>query len=60
VFFLICSQDDRIHLHVLARLCMMCHHTSLLLELRETTDPHEMHRILVASERQVIPPTRVS
>ena len=57
IFFLICSQDDRIHLHVLARLCMMCHHTSLLLELRGTTDPHEMHRLLVASERQVIPPT---
>lgn len=57
VFFLICSQDDRIHLHVLARLCMMCHHTSLLLELRGTADPHEMHRFLVASERQVIPQT---
>ena len=58
VFFLICSQDDRIHLHVLARLCMMCHHTSLLLELRQTQDPGEMHRILMASEQQVIQQTK--
>lgn len=54
IFFLICSQDDRIHLHVLARLCMMCHNTSLLLELRGTDDVLEMYRLLVASEEQVI------
>jgi len=54
IFFLICSQDDRIHLHVLARLCMMCHQTSLLLEMRGTDDPAELHAILVASEQQVI------
>ncbi len=54
VFFLICCQDDRIHLHVLARLCMMCHRTSLLLELRGTRDPAEWHRLLMASEQQVI------
>ena len=57
IFFLICCQDDRIHLHVLARLCMMCHQTSLLLEMRGTDDPQEMHRILVASEQQVIQQT---
>ncbi|NCD22714.1 MAG: helix-turn-helix domain-containing protein [Spartobacteria bacterium] len=54
VFFLICSQDDRIHLHVLARLCMMCHQTSLLLAMRGTDDPQELHRLLVDSERQII------
>jgi len=54
IFFLICCQDDRIHLHVLARLCMMCHSTSLLLEMRGTDDPQEMYRLLVASEQQVI------
>ena len=59
IFFLICCQDDRIHLHVLARLCMMCHQTSLLLELRGTTDAQEMHRILEASEQQVIRQTKV-
>jgi PTS system nitrogen regulatory IIA component len=54
VFFLICCQDDRIHLHVLARLCMMCHQTSLLLELRGTNNPDDLHRLLVSSEEQVI------
>jgi nitrogen PTS system EIIA component len=54
IFFLICCQDDRIHLHVLARLCMMCHQTSLLMEMRGTDDPAELHRILVASEQQII------
>jgi nitrogen PTS system EIIA component len=54
IFFLICCQDDRIHLHVLARLCMMCHQTSLLLEMRETNDPQALYRMLVASEQQVI------
>lgn len=54
VFFLICSQDDRIHLHVLARLCMMCHQTSMLLEMRGTDDSAELHAILVASEKQVL------
>ena len=58
IFFLICCQDDRIHLHVLARLCMMCHQTSLLLEMRGTNDPHEMHRLLVASEQQVVQQTK--
>ena len=60
IFFLICCQDDRIHLHVLARLCMMCHQTSLLLQMRETSDPQELHRILVAGEQQVIRQTRTA
>jgi PTS system nitrogen regulatory IIA component len=58
VFFLICSQDDRIHLHVLARLCMMCHQTSLLMELRGIQDPHALYDRLVACEQQVIRQTK--
>ena len=54
VFFLICCQDDRIHLHVLARICMMAHHTSLLLELREAPGAAAMYETLVASEEEVI------
>ena len=54
IFFLICCQDDRIHLHVLARLCMMCHQTSMLLEMRGTDNPAELHDILAASEKQVL------
>lgn len=54
IFFLVCCQDDRIHLHVLARLCMMCHRTSLLMEMRDTDDPKELHRILLASENELL------
>lgn len=58
IFFLICCQDDRIHLHVLARLCMMCHQTSLLMQMRGTDDPQELHAILAASEQQVVRQTQ--
>ncbi len=54
LFFLICCQDDRIHLHTLTRLCMMCHYTSLLLELRESRDAAEMYQWIVESEQEVI------
>lgn len=54
LFFLICCQDDRIHLHVLARLCMMCHYTSLLLELRDAADAAAMYKALVESEEEIV------
>lgn len=54
IFFLICCQDDRIHLPLLARLCMMCHQTSLLLDLREAPDARTMYEVLLAAERDVI------
>lgn len=54
IFFLLCCQDDRIHLHVLARLCMMCQHTSLLLEMRDLTDAKAIYDLLVSSEEEVI------
>lgn len=54
IFFLVCCQDDRIHLHVLARLCMMCHHTSMLLELREAETAKDAMAIVLAAEQQVI------
>ena len=54
LFFLICCQNDRLHLHVLARICMMCHHTNLLLSLREAADSDEMLRCLNAAEQDVL------
>ena len=54
LFFLVCCQDDRIHLHVLARVCMMCHHTSVLFELREAPDANGMYAALMAAEQEVI------
>ncbi len=54
LFFLVCCQDDRIHLHVLARLAVMCHYTSLLIELRDARDVSGMYQALIESENEVI------
>ena len=54
VFFLICCQDDRSHLHVLARLCMMCHHTAVLDEIRAAESPAEVVERMVAAEAAVV------
>jgi len=54
VFFLVCSQDERIHLHVLARICMLCYHTALLASLRECTSAAEMHALVVQQEIELI------
>lgn len=54
LFFLVCCQDDRTHLHVLARLCVLCYQTTLLLDLREAGSGEEMHNLLVSAEQEVI------
>jgi len=54
IYFLICCQDDRIHLHVLARICMMCMHTQFLQQCREASDTEAIHACLVRSEAQII------
>jgi PTS system nitrogen regulatory IIA component len=54
IFFMICCQDDRLHLHVLARICTICHHTSALLNVREAETAQEMLDTLIAAEREVI------
>lgn len=59
LFFLICTQDDRIHLHVLARLCMMCANTSFLDELREAPDAAAMTEAIIAAEEQIIRQSRI-
>ncbi len=54
LFFLVCAQDERIHLHLLARLCMCAYHTPLLTELREAVDAGSMLTSLLAAEQAVI------
>lgn len=54
VFFLICCQDDRLHLHVLARLCMMCHHTDMLEAIRAAETPAEVVEAMTAAEGSVL------
>ena len=54
LFFLVCCQNDRLHLHVLARICMMCHHTDLLMNLRESHGATALLNALLAAEQEII------
>ncbi len=55
LFFLLCCQDDRLHLHTLARLCLMAHKTDLLSQLRQAPDAASMRDAILAAERAVLP-----
>lgn len=54
LFFLICCKDDRLHLHTLARLCLMAQKTELLQQLRQTSDRESLHGAIVQSEQAVV------
>jgi nitrogen PTS system EIIA component len=54
LFFLVCCQDDRIHLHTLARICLMAEKTELLEQLRLAPDAATMFDCIVAAEQQVL------
>ena len=54
LFFLLCFQDDKLHLHALARLCLMAQKTDVLSELRAAMSAVEMEEGLIASEELVI------
>ena len=54
LFFLICCQDDRLHLHVLARLCMMSKQTKVLLQLRTAESAEIMATVLRRAEEEVV------
>ena len=54
LFFLLCCQDDVLHLHALARLCAMAHGTQLLSELRQAATGAEMLAALVRGEEAVL------
>lgn len=55
LFFLICCQDDRIHLHTLARLCLMAMKTAILSQLYDVPDTDAAYDALVAAEQAVLP-----
>lgn len=54
IFLLVCCQDDRMHLHVLARVCVLCLQTGLLTGLRTATSEQEMLDAVRAAEQAVI------
>ncbi len=54
LFFLLGSPDDRMHLHMLARLCMMAQKTDLLAVLRQALDATGMYDCILAAEQSVL------
>jgi excisionase family DNA binding protein len=54
LFFLLACPDDRIHLHALARLCLMAQKTELLEQLRRANDASGMYNALIDAEEVVL------
>jgi len=54
LFFLICCQEDRLHLHILARLCLMAQKTDLIARLLDADDAQTMYDVLLDSEQTVL------
>lgn len=55
LFFLLCCQDDQIHLHTLARLCLLARKTKVLDDLMEAPDASGALAALVAAELGLLP-----
>lgn len=53
LFFLVCCQDDRLHLHTLARLCFMASKTQLLSQIEAAFDANTIYQTILASELEV-------
>ncbi|MGL6194653.1 MAG: PTS sugar transporter subunit IIA [Thermoguttaceae bacterium] len=53
IFFLICSEDDRIHLRVLARLSRILARPKFLENLRELSDPAAVRELIQDTEAEV-------
>lgn len=54
IFFLIGCPDDRLHLHLLARLCLMAQKTDLLANLRQAETGGAMHDVVLSAEQTVL------
>ncbi|MDA3923502.1 MAG: PTS sugar transporter subunit IIA [Kiritimatiellae bacterium] len=54
IFFLICCTNDDLHLHILARLCMLIHRTGLLQSLRDAESADEMYQELHTAECELL------
>jgi excisionase family DNA binding protein len=54
LFFLLGCPDDRLHLHTLARLCLMAQKTGILPQLRAAPDAALMHQSILEAEQAVL------
>jgi excisionase family DNA binding protein len=52
-FFLLGCPDDRLHLHVMARLCLLAHKTNLLFELAQAPDADALWQAVADAEAEV-------
>jgi len=59
LFFLLCCQDDRLHLHTLARLCLIAQKTKVLEQLRDAPDAQTMRDSLIAAEQEILADRRI-
>lgn len=57
IFFLICCRNDRLHLHVLAHLCLMCRQKNFLFHLRQVGDPADIREYLRLQELEAVKQT---
>lgn len=55
LFFLLGCQEDRLHLHALARLCLACQDTDILSRLRAAETEEEAWRAVVEAEEAAVP-----
>ena len=60
LFFLICCPDDRLHLHTLARICLIAQKTKVLDQLRDAPDAQTMRDALVAAEHEILADRRIT
>ncbi len=54
LFFLVCCQDDRLHLHTLARLCLIAQNPKTIDALLSAPDPHSIRDSLIAAEQEIL------
>jgi mannitol/fructose-specific phosphotransferase system IIA component (Ntr-type) len=54
LFFLVCCQDERIHLHTLARLCLIVQKTDAITQLWEAPDAASAYEMVAAAEQDAL------
>jgi nitrogen PTS system EIIA component len=60
LFFLLACPDPRLHLHALARLCVMAQKTDLLVRLRQAPGAEAMYQSTLAAEAAVLKEQRAA
>jgi len=54
IFFLLACQDERLHLHTLARICLMAQKTQLVARLLDAPDAESMYQQLMECEAEAL------